>query len=169
MLALVFLLGAALPAAAQSDVHAAEVFAGYSYLSVSGVGVPRGWHASLAGNLNSWFGVVGEFSGHYKDISGVSASAHTFTVGPRFAYRRDRINPFAHATFGAVRVGASFAGSSTSDTAFGTTIGFGVDVKATDRIALRAAQFDYLMTRVDGETQHSIRLSAGIVFRIGRK
>lgn len=181
-----FLLGlllATLPAAAQ-DLPRAEVFGGYSYLRVNpGGGVDginlNGWNASVAGNLNNWFGVVGDFSGHYgtPDISGLAVEVrqHSYTFGPRFSYRQtDRVTPFAHALFGASNVRLRAPGTPTdSETALAVILGGGVDVKANDSIAVRVVQADYFMTRFEGptgstESQHNLRLSFGVVFRFGR-
>jgi opacity protein-like surface antigen len=161
-------------AAMAQDHPKAELFGGYSYLRVNpgegvkGENVPGGWHASLAGNVNDWLGIVGEFSGHYKTISGIKTNTHTFTFGPRVSYRKnDTVTPFAHATFG----GAHIGGGGVSENAFAMTIGGGVDAKVTDNVAVRIGQFDYIMTRFDGPisgttaTQHNFRFSAGIVFR----
>jgi opacity protein-like surface antigen len=82
-----------------------------------------GWDASAAGNLNNWFGIVGEFSGHYQSSGGtiafptppivvpvpvvaVSADSnlYTFLFGPRLSYRKDkRFTPFAHILPGLAR------------------------------------------------------------------
>ncbi|MEK6302834.1 MAG: outer membrane beta-barrel protein [Acidobacteriota bacterium] len=108
------------------DFPKAEVFGGYSYLRADRVNF-NGWNASVAGNLNSWFGLVADFSGHYDSASTRSeftfpgfpgippfpgsstivkseASFHTFLAGPRFSYRKnERITPFAHVLLGASR------------------------------------------------------------------
>ncbi len=161
-------------AAMAQDHPKAEVFGGYSFLrvnpgqGVTGENFPAGWHASIAGNFNSWFGVAGDFSGHYKTISGVKANTHTFLFGPRISYRKnEKVTPFAHVQFGGVHAG----GGGTSENALGVSIGGGVDAKINDRFAFRVAQFDYLLTRFDGPVsgttanQHNFRISTGIVIR----
>lgn len=122
-------LFAALSAMAQ-EYPKAEVFGGYSYFRADGGANLHGWNASVSGNLNSWFGLVADFSGHYDSSSSRSqlslpdfpgfpgipgspslsfavsseTSVHTFLAGPRFSYRKkERIAPFAHALFGASR------------------------------------------------------------------
>lgn len=107
----------------------AEVFVGYSYLRADGGANLHGWNASVSGNLNSWFGLVADFSGQYDSASSrtelrfpdfpafpgipgppvsfavnTDTSVHTFLAGPRFSYRKkERITPFAHALFGVSR------------------------------------------------------------------
>jgi hypothetical protein len=44
-----------------------------------------------------------------------------------------------------------------------------VDVKLNDRVAWRVGQFDYVLTRFGGDSQHNVRFSTGIVFRFGSK
>ena len=100
----------------------AEIFGGYSYFHPDGGGSLHGWNGSVDVNLNKWFGVVGDFSGHYGSSSTrvstaviglpgllVEASAdsnvHTFLVGPQLSYRKDeRLTPFGHALIGFSRV-----------------------------------------------------------------
>jgi opacity protein-like surface antigen len=165
---LVLVSGAALA----QDHPKAEIFGGYSFLrvnpgsGVSGENVPAGWHASVAGNVNDWFGFAGDFSGHYKTISGVSGKAHTFTFGPRISYRKnEKVTPFAHAQFGGINASAAGFGLGASETAFAMNLGGGVDVKINDNFAFRVAQFDYLMTRFVSDSQHNFRISTGIVIR----
>lgn len=158
-------------AAAQSTPKA-EVFGGYSLVRLDGgTNMPGGWHGSVAGNFNQYLGVVGEFSGHYKSFgAGASTNLHTFTFGPRLTFRsQDKLEAFTHATFGAARIGATALGITASDSAFAFTLGGGVDIKATDRIAIRPVQLDYLVTRFGGSTQNNLRYSAGVVFRFGTR
>ena len=175
LLVLAALIVLASGAAMAQDHPKAELFGGYSYARVNpGQGVkgenfPAGWAASIAGNLNDWFGVVGDFSGHYKTISGVKVNLHTYTFGPRISYRKnEKITPFAHVTFGGAHVGG---GGGISENALAITLGGGVDAKINDHFAFRVGQFDYVLTRFDGPvsgktaTQHNFRLSAGIVIR----
>lgn len=174
MFVLVALLVLFSGAAMAQDHPKAELFGGYSFArinpgeGVSGENFPGGWHASIAGNVNNWFGVAGDFSGHYKSISGVKVNTHTFMFGPRFSYRKnEKVTPFAHVQFGGARIG----GAGISESAFAMSFGGGVDAKINDKVAFRVAQFDYILTRFDGpvtgttQNQHNLRFSTGIVFR----
>jgi hypothetical protein len=176
-IAVPFLLLGLLAPGAHAQTPQAEVFGGYSYLRINpgggipGENVPAGWHASVAGNFNSWFGLAGDFSGHYKDLFGINLNAHTFTFGPRITARgNETIQPFAHVLVGGTRVGAGLGGGiSASDVGFTAIFGGGVDVKLSDRIAWRAGQFDYVVTAFGSDTQHNFRYSTGVVFRFGSK
>ncbi|MEW6208485.1 MAG: outer membrane beta-barrel protein [Acidobacteriota bacterium] len=115
----------------------AELFGGYSYLHTDGGGDLHGWNGSIAVNLNKWFGVVADFSGHYDSntssfsssfipglptVSGrieADTNIHNFLFGPRFSYRKkESVTPFAHALIGFSR--AHVEGSFTTTTDSGT-------------------------------------------------
>src|SRR5215212_8448625 len=93
---------AAVSAAAQEEVPKAEVFGGYSWAG----GDFHGWGGSVTGNVNRWFGVTADFSGHYSDgepgVVRERQRAHSFLFGPRLSLRRKRTNAFAYALFGGV-------------------------------------------------------------------
>ncbi len=90
-----------------------------------------------------------------------------------------RVKPFAHILVGAGHVRAKvkngsctgiYAGgctnftSSTSDTGVAGAFGGGLDIKAGDRISIRAFQVDYNPIRISGSTSNNVRFGAGIVF-----
>jgi len=178
--ALILLLPASMPA---QEYPRAEVFGGYSYFRTDSGGYNlNGWNASVAGNFLPWFGIVGDFSGHYGAptefgfrIPGVDISSHTFMVGPKLAYRNGgRLTPFAHFLIGAARAGTSAIGISVSNTSIAAVVGGGLDIKVNDVLAVRAIQADYLMTRFNAspylftsQRQNNARLSFGIVLRLG--
>jgi opacity protein-like surface antigen len=111
-----------------------ELFAGYSLLNETKIlsnDRPNlnGWNLSLAGNLNHWFGIEGDFSGHYgrpdatlvAPICGffpgascipavvitktrLSLKQHNFLFGPKLSFRRSRVTPFVHALFGGAHI-----------------------------------------------------------------
>lgn len=162
----------------------------------------NGWNASVAFHGNSWIAFVGDFSGHYgspllavdgtngtADIQGsvfiepqigsngdikVKTRVHNYLFGPRFTARPgERAEVFLHALFGGSRASFSVNGFSESENAFALAIGGGVDVRASDHVAFRLFQADYLLTRfgLDGDkmNQHNFRISTGVVFRIGSR
>ena len=179
------LLGAAfvallIPASALAEgTPKVEVFGGYSVVHhPEGRGSLNlhGWNASIAGNLNDWFGVVGDFEGHYGSPEVFTFSVgdireHSFFGGPKIAYRKnERFTPFGHALFGMTRSSVeTFGLGFPADRAFATAFGGGLDVKLTDHIAVRAVQADWVQTHFDRDRQNSLRLSFGVVFRFGEK
>ena len=67
------------------------------------------WHGftgALAGNVNRWFSLVGDFGVYrIKDLPPpVSGSAYTYLFGPQFSHRGEHWTPFVHALFGAARL-----------------------------------------------------------------
>lgn len=183
-----------LPVGAQ-DAPKVELFGGYSFATFeSGVGLQRhhlnGWNSSITGNVNRWFGVTADFSGQYGSMLGVSRNVHSFLFGPRFSYRgNDRVTPSAYALFGATRAHSDPPGTlpPQTETAFSMAFGAGLDVKASQSLAIRVAQVDYLPTRFEeapacilivppprscaprARTQDNFRFAAGVVFRFGRR
>jgi hypothetical protein len=184
-----------LAALAQSNYPKAEVFGGYSYLRANPSEFSRlydwtnlnGWNASVAGNINKWFGVEGDFAGYYGspsilglNIPLLDVNYYTFMGGPKLTYRSGAIAPFAHFLIGGVR--GSFGGgigsfnlTLTDQTALATAVGGGIDINMGKHFAVRPVQADYLMTRFNpitdfpfsglSDRQNNLRLSAGIVWR----
>lgn len=87
-----------------------------------------------------------------------------------------RFKPFAHALVGAGHArytvknvtctGTVCPGfeDSGSETGVAGAFGGGLDIKATNKISIRAFQVDYNPIRINGEISHNVRLGAGIVF-----
>ncbi|HMV48754.1 MAG TPA: outer membrane beta-barrel protein [Blastocatellia bacterium] len=174
----------ALPLVAQAqDAPRAEIFGGYSYLRFNPDGPDNsldmnGWNASAAVNFTKYAGIVADFSGHYDDFSFVGGKAdisgYLFLVGPRFSLRKyERLTPFGHVLLGAARAHLStqtIAGKiKDSDSAFAMAIGGGLDAKLTKNLAVRIIQTDYVLTRFDDDTQNSLRISTGLVLRLGNQ
>lgn len=165
---------------------AGELFLGYSYIrfrAPAPFGTDssdlHGGTASLAGNVNRWFGFVGDFGGYkVTDPSRTSATFYTFLFGPRFSLRRHRWTPFAQILFGDAytKVDVStpspgfFTAASFHANAFATAMGGGVDLTLSKHIAWRVIQAEYLLTKFqdgDNNRQNNIRLATGLVFRFG--
>jgi len=175
--ALIFLIP--LGAWAQQEFPKAEIFGGYSYFRVEPEGYNlNGWNASVTGNVTSWFGIEGDFSGHYGKpkedgivIPGVNLNSHTIMGGPKITARNGNFAPFAHFLIGLNRARSSYDGDVSSNIALSTVIGGGFDISINKNVAIRAFQMDYLMTRFDTnddgihERQHNFRFSTGIVFK----
>lgn len=154
----------------------------------------HGGSESLAFNLNKYFGIVGDFGAYESDhltFGGAppinvhaDGSAFSYMFGPRVSFRSGRLTPFAQYLLGglyATRVklpgcsGGAVCTALPSDNAFAMTAGGGVDVTLTRHFALRLIQAEYMFTRFrdptssTGQTvrQNDVRLSTGIVFRMG--
>lgn len=163
----------------------------------------NGWDVSAAANFNRSLGVVADFSNHYGSRSNVFApigsrgKGLTFLFGPRYTYRTvPRLTPFAHALFGGIRAnqlvppatinlpgggiglvpgpGCTTLLCYQTVTSFAMALGGGLDVKATDRIWVRAFQVEYFranLTNANGTSaaQNDVRISTGVVFRFGKR
>jgi hypothetical protein len=145
----------------------AEIFGGYQYTRFDGGVNANGWDTALTGNLNRWFGVAADFSGAYKTQSGVSFNNYTYTFGPVISWRHNAsFTPFTHFLAGGYRASAAFGGFSGSNSGFAMMFGGGMDVRATQHIALRAVQFDWLSMRSNGlSDNNNMRISTGLLFR----
>jgi hypothetical protein len=168
--ALAFLL-LQFPSHAQ-ETPKADVAVGYSFLWI-GKGFTffmNGGSGSVALNVNNWLGVVGDF-GAYHASPGVSLTAETYTFGPRFSYRKwDRLVPFAQVLVGGQHASAVTTGFTDASNAFAFGAGGGADIglDSGGGFALRP-QLEYFGFHANGNTTGTVRFSAGIVFRIGRK
>jgi opacity protein-like surface antigen len=151
----------------------AEVFGGYSWAG----GNFHGWNTSVTGNVNKWFGIVADFSGHYgSEQDGtvrINKDAHSFLFGPRFSRRGKRFTPFAYTLFGTTRFHESAVvfgqRLSRSDTGFSSAVGGGLDLKVSDRLTIRTFQLDYFRPNFFGEAHNRGRLAFGVVVNLGKK
>jgi len=128
---------------------------------------------------------------------GTGGKGVTFLFGPQYSYRKvPRLTPFVHALFGGMQANKFMpssmvmgpgggvmvvppAGCTTifcyeSETAFAMALGGGLDVKATHHVWVRAFQLEYLRANITYANQvpaplNSLRVSAGIIFRFGRR
>jgi outer membrane protein OmpA-like peptidoglycan-associated protein len=154
----------------------------------------NGGSTSIAFNFNRHLGLVVDFgaytnsqmrfTGAYTstvDVNNANVAAFTYLIGPRLSFRQnDRITPFIQALFGGVHAnqvtldGCTFSCTLLpSQTSFAMAAGGGLDLRVHRHFAIRIIQAEYLMTRFASYTtgttamQNDMRLSAGIVFRMG--
>jgi opacity protein-like surface antigen len=173
---------AAVPASAQDDYPSAEIFGGYSYLSVDlNIDDPddffdfddregvHGFGFSVAGNLSRSVGIVGDFSYNKKSVDfpggDIDSSVFIFLFGPRFTARGDTANVFGHVLVGGSRFKVE---DFDSDVGFSLGVGGGVDINVSDSVGIRLVQADYIPTRIFEEWFHNLRFQIGIVFRAGQ-
>jgi opacity protein-like surface antigen len=163
----------------------------------------KGFETSITGNFTRYFGFTGDFSVYFDNVEAplmikacqpadqcTSAQQDTrgtrtafyFMAGPEIRGRnRTRFTPFARALFGGVASHASFSTSgaalthSDSDTrtAFSMDFGGGLDVRISERFAIRGtADYTGIFLRdlgdIDsgGRSLHNhLRLAIGVVVR----
>ncbi len=169
---LIFSLGVLLlvatPASGQ-DYPKGEVFGGFSYANLDANGDREalyGWQTSVSGNFHRNAGFTADLGGQYRSIAGVSLQTYEFLFGPRFTARSERVTGFGHTLVGFALARASFLGVSESATGFALGFGGGVDVNASDRVAIRIFQVDYIPTRFSGVWRtKDFRIGAGVVIK----
>jgi hypothetical protein len=150
-------------------VHAqgSTIFGGYSFvrLNTNGPFIPNqtdshGWTAAYTANMFRILGATADFGQTYATIAGVSTKQTTYMFGPELHFPA-RVSPFVHALFGVARVSAG----GSSDNAFASAEGGGIDLHAGHFLGLRLIQADYLNTHFASKRQDDFRLSAGILLR----
>ena len=149
----------------------------------------NGFNASATVNLTGGFGVTGDFSGHFKtnsvaDVLGGTITNHirVFNVlgGPQYGFARSSaVSPFVHGLAGVgitrsrIHVPSLNATDDLSSTDFALALGGGVDVRVSERVAIRVFQVDYNPIFLDrfnelgfGKVRaDNVRFSFGVVFR----
>jgi hypothetical protein len=155
------------------DTPVADVSAGYSFFYVvKGLTLANnGGSGSVAFNANNWLGLAGDFGVyHAVPSSHTGLTVGTYAVGPRFTYRKlDRFVPFGQTLVGGGH-GSEIAGGFTGVNSFVFGGGGGADIVLDSgaKFALRP-ELDYFGFRANRLTTNTIRLSIGVVFRLGRK
>ena len=154
----------------------------------------HGGSTSFALNVNRYLGFAFDFAGYHANRFGplappnggvVHASGNVFSymIGPRLSLRHERFTPFAQVLAGFAHAGnvelqnCSGFGCSPlpNDNAFALAAGGGLDFVVQRHLALRLFQAEYFMTRFADHTafpvrrdrQNDVRLSTGIVIRLG--
>jgi opacity protein-like surface antigen len=164
------------------DIPRVEVFGGYSYLSqdwesfASRSGI-HGLNTSATLNLTPWLGVEGGASGHYQRnclaTTGLTCTIYTAMGGPRItAHPSTGLTAFGHTLVGLAALRTNASGSSLTWKHLAWAAGGGVDYAVSNRFSIRLGQVDYLRTQffqsMGGTHQNDIRVSAGIVLRMGK-
>ena len=154
-----------------------EVGLNYSWLHVNSANndyqrTGSGGSGYFEYNLNKTVGVVADFGGYANTRKGIDDKLLTYMFGPRFNWRHSRLTPYVQFLFGGGYVWSGPA--STTQNAFATAAGGGVDYQLTDHIAFKPIQVEYVMTQIDssrgfGSHQNDVRYSGGVVFRFGSK
>ena len=109
----------------------------------------------------------------------------TYNIGPVFKYRSEHFEPFVETLFGGahsnvyqnlqhnicVNPGTCVTNAAPSNNAWDFVIGGGIDIPLTKLIAIRPAQFDFVLTRFGNsftkgnQNQSNFRYNGGIVLR----
>ena len=167
-----------LSSSASAQTPKVEISGGYQALHALDETLPAGWYVEVAGNVNPWFGIVGEVGGAYKTKSGqisnnrtadVTSTLHTFAGGVRLTARINRrivlVHPVlvggAHASVSTDTVGVT---SSPPETKLALQPGLGINLMVTDAVGVRVAA-DYrrvILSDARGD-ENEFRFTIGIV------
>ena len=173
------------PASAQG-APVAELGADYNYVRANappdgcGCFSMHGVNAWFAYNFTHSFAVVAEVSSQRaSDISGSGQdlTLTSYLFGPRYSWRKSgHFAPFAQVLLGGAHASGSLASNSSgfagSSNAFAVIAGGGLDIGIARHFAIRALEADYYRTQFTNglnDRQNNLRLSAGVIFRIGEK
>jgi hypothetical protein len=157
-----------------------ELAGGFSYVraypaNAGGLNLMGGGE-SVAYNFSNHFSAVADV-GEYRFTglaAGLSSNLYTYMFGPRYTFKKfGRVNWFAQVLGGAGRVNASSGGIQAGENGFALAVGGGLDLPIRQHIALRVIQADYFLTRFESvadlpATQNHLRISTGVVIRLGR-
>jgi opacity protein-like surface antigen len=172
IMAAALVLAFAFQASAQDTAPKVELSGGYSYVHNGKFSLDfHGGSGSLAYNFNNWLGAVADIGGYkLSGTPGASLNIVSYTFGPRISFRHDRFTPFAQILLGGARASASVnGGGGGSENTFSMLAGGGLDIKLSQHFGVRLPQIEYFMTRFGSQTQNNVRISAGIVIRLGSR
>jgi len=155
-------------AAGAQEVPRWEMAAGYTFLRDQDLetSFPLGWYSSSALNLTRSLGVVAEAGGSYKTEEGVKFSMNAYLVGARYAFRGERLTPYAEALVGAARLTVSAGGASESGSDLAAQLGAGIGYKVSDRVSLRTG-VDFRNIFTEGTSLQEFRVHAGLGVAFG--
>jgi hypothetical protein len=162
----------------------------------------NGGGGGIAYYITNMLGIQGEFEGYGSYSHSIivpppycngptctvvaNGNLFTYNVGPILKYRTKHFEPFAEAMFGGAHsnfygtlysncnttTGCVTASKGPSNNAFDFIIGGGLDIPLNKTFAIRAGQFDYVLTRFGNDFTHgnnnqsNFRLQAGIEIRL---
>jgi hypothetical protein len=135
--------------------------------------MPIGYGVTGTYNFDKWWGLSLDVGGNFKDHS----SESTISIGPRFMWRGEGVNFFAHTMLGLNRLSPRGVPSSNG---IGAVLGGGIDLKLFKAVSLRLIEADYVLGRHNftsvvtdptssarRPTLSGARLRTGLVFNFG--
>ena len=168
---------------ASAQTPKVEISGGYQALHALGETSPAGWYVEIAGNVNRWFGIVGEVGGAYRtnserisnnQIADIASTLHTLMGGVRLTAKLNRrivlVHPVlvggAHAS---VRTDAGAQVLRSSETQFALQPGLGINLAVTEGFGMRVAA-DYRRVVIGGDRidDNEYRFILGIVLPFGK-
>jgi outer membrane protein OmpA-like peptidoglycan-associated protein len=174
-------------ASSENAVPKVELFVGYQWLNPGGVipdqstppkpfklpSIAQGFGTNLSYNFTEHLALEGNYGGDWNSHASISAA----TIGPKFTWRSEGVNFFAHTLIGFERLSSRGLNSSNGIAA---VLGGGMDVKIWKPLSLRLFEADYQWAHenfannvplYEGHLRHptyeGVRLTTGLVFNFG--
>jgi len=131
-----------------------------SIYSASAVGTTT----SLAYFLSDFVGVEGDVNTFFAPtiLQNEHVKLVNYGVGPKFAWRRSRWEPWFHGLFGGTHA-LPQTGNHNSQNGFAVQLGGGTDYRFLPRLSARA-EVDYVGTKLFGEWQNNGQATLSLVF-----
>jgi len=166
------------------------LFAGYQWLNPGGnipggpdgaggvlpfklPSMEKGFGLAFGYNFHPNFALEGDFGGSYKDGNDIT----TYSIGPRFTYRGEGVNLFAHTLLGANHLNLANFGARTG---IGAILGGGIDIPVIKQFSIRLIEADYQWARQNFAKEvpvsqpnlrrasyEGVRLRTGVLFNFG--
>ena len=168
--------------AARGQASKIDLYGGYDYVRYNAN--PRadnlppsesfnanGVSGQIACNVSDWLGLVAEISGYAVARKGFNTTHQiSYLFGPRLDVRRGSLVPFARVLLGGAWAEDGIVFGSVNG--FAMTAGGGLDIRLSQRIAIRPVQAEYFLTTFpDGNNnrQNNFRYGAGIILLFGSR
>jgi len=177
VLVAVLILGFSVMAMAQ-DIPATEIFAGYSHFRCDKDAACdlNGWDVAVAFNINKHVAPVVDIHGQYGKqydprffMRDRNFSAHSVMFGPKFMMPVGRFTPFGQFLVGVYHSNLGGMQTRKTENNPAIAIGGGVDVNVNSRLSVRAVQAEYYGIRYLGSVHNDLRISAGAIFKFGKR
>src|ERR1700757_2020493 len=190
MLSLAF-LPCVVAAQEQQTPPKADLFAGYQWLDPGGnipqsngaggvvpfklPSMPQGFGLAFGYNFHPNFALEGDFGANYKSGNDFS----TYSIGPRFTWRGEGINLFAHTLLGLNHLNTANFGTKNG---LGAILGGGIDLPVNRHFNIRLIEADWQWAKQNFASNPGVppdqpelrrpsysgaRLRAGVVFNFG--
>jgi hypothetical protein len=164
-----------------------DVYTGYQWIAPGGRVPAPGTRSGSQTLVDLRYGGIADLTYNFSRVLGLSldygvseqnlTTYQTVSVGPRFMWRRDGLNPFIHAMVGLNRLTAP---GLTANNGIGAVVGGGLDIQATRWLGIRLGEVDYVWGHHDYSdlvppqnpdlrrpSLEGVRATAGLVWSFG--
>ena len=136
----------------------------------------NGGGGGVTANLNRAVGLVADLSAaHASGINGTTEGLTVFNYqfGPRYSLRtHSRFTPYGQFLLGGSRVSSNYAFYGSGSNFFASTLGAGVQFKASRHFALTLLEADWVFSNAvntGNYRQNNLKLATGAVYRFGER